>query len=253
MTKSHVTYLAALLICLVAFALNRLELNEYARWFYATGVFSLAGSLTNGLAIHMLFEKVPFLIGSGVIPNRFEAFKSAIKGLMMDEFFNEEILREHWEYHSGSSSIENLLSPAVIEKLPLDRIFNDLVATMLTSPLGSLLKMAGGNSFVEPLRAPLVGRMRRSINEMVQDPQWQESLVHDRALAQDQLETLRNELESVIDARLAELTPQKVKQIVQKIIREHLGWLVIWGGVLGGVMGLVSLVLSDLMGQLSGG
>jgi uncharacterized membrane protein YheB (UPF0754 family) len=25
--------------------------------------------------------------------------------------------------------------------------------------------------------------------------------------------------------------------MVQKIIREHLGWLVVWGGIFGGIMG----------------
>lgn len=47
------------------------------------GFFALSGAVTNWLAIHMLFEKVPFLYGSGVIPNRFDEFKLAIKDLMM--------------------------------------------------------------------------------------------------------------------------------------------------------------------------
>ena len=38
------------------------------------GFFALSGAITNWLAIHMLFEKVPILYGSGVIPNRFDEF-----------------------------------------------------------------------------------------------------------------------------------------------------------------------------------
>jgi hypothetical protein len=34
-----------------------------------------------------------------------------------------------------------------------------------------------------------------------------------------------------------------VKEIVQKLISEHLGWLVVWGGVFGGLIGLVSSFL----------
>jgi len=41
-----------------------------------------------------------------------------------------------------------------------------------------------------------------------------------------------------IDSRLAELTPEKVKLIVEDMMRKHLGWLVVWGGVFGGVIGL---------------
>src|SRR5690349_21611312 len=39
------------------------------------GIFALSGAFTNWIAIYMLFEKVPFLYGSGVVPNRFEEFK----------------------------------------------------------------------------------------------------------------------------------------------------------------------------------
>jgi uncharacterized membrane protein YheB (UPF0754 family) len=42
------------------------------------------------MAIYMLFEKVPFLYGSGIIPNRFEEFKDSIKQLMMQQFFTVE-------------------------------------------------------------------------------------------------------------------------------------------------------------------
>jgi hypothetical protein len=41
----------------------------------SVGFFALSGAITNWLAIYMLFEKVPFLYGSGVIPERFEDFK----------------------------------------------------------------------------------------------------------------------------------------------------------------------------------
>ena len=57
---------------------------------FMTGLFALSGSVTNWLAIHMLFEKVPLLYGSGIIPNKFEEFKMGIKSLVMEEFFNQE-------------------------------------------------------------------------------------------------------------------------------------------------------------------
>ncbi|MDP2284753.1 MAG: DUF445 domain-containing protein, partial [Pseudohongiella sp.] len=36
-------------------------------WVLSAGLFALSGSLTNSLAMHMLFEKVPGFYGSGVI------------------------------------------------------------------------------------------------------------------------------------------------------------------------------------------
>ena len=54
------------------------------------GLFALSGALTNQLAIHMLFEKVPFLYGSGIILDRFESIRNAIKTLIMEQFFTPE-------------------------------------------------------------------------------------------------------------------------------------------------------------------
>jgi len=31
-----------------------------------------------------------------------------------------------------------------------------------------------------------------------------------------------------------------VKEIIERMIQEHLGWLVVWGGVFGGLIGLVT-------------
>ncbi len=56
---------------------------------FTMGLFAFSGAITNWLAVHMLFEKVPGLYGSGVIPARFEAFKAAIKFMMMEQFFTK--------------------------------------------------------------------------------------------------------------------------------------------------------------------
>ena len=52
-----------------------------------TGLFALSGAITNWLAIYMLFERVPGLYGSGVIPLHFEDFKTGINDLIMHQFF----------------------------------------------------------------------------------------------------------------------------------------------------------------------
>ena len=60
----------------------------------STGLFALSGAVTNWLAIHMLFERVPGLYGSGIIPLRFEEFKSGIRELIMEQFFDRVELEE---------------------------------------------------------------------------------------------------------------------------------------------------------------
>lgn len=72
MNKSLLTNLLALALLAGGYQTN----NQIA--FYA-GLFAFSGAITNWLAIHMLFEKVPGLYGSGVIPARFEEFKPPLK------------------------------------------------------------------------------------------------------------------------------------------------------------------------------
>ena len=74
MNKSLLTNIVALLITLIGI-INPFE-NSL---LLMIGLFSLSGGITNWIAIHMLFEKVPMFYGSGVIPKQFNEIKSAIK------------------------------------------------------------------------------------------------------------------------------------------------------------------------------
>ena len=83
MNKSLITNLVALALVLVGFLFEQAIV-------LSVGLFALSGAVTNWLAIHMLFEKVPFLYGSGVITLKFASFKVAIRNLIMTEFFAAE-------------------------------------------------------------------------------------------------------------------------------------------------------------------
>jgi hypothetical protein len=71
------------------------------------GFFALSVVITNWLAIYTLFEKMPFLYGSGVIHNRFDEFKLAIKDLMMEQFFTQENIEHSIE--AGESRVTMFL------------------------------------------------------------------------------------------------------------------------------------------------
>ena len=43
-----------------------------------------------------------------------------------------------------------------------------------------------------------------------------------------------------MDERLKELTAARIKTLIEVIMRQHLGWLVVWGNIFGGTIGVVS-------------
>lgn len=206
------------------------------------GLFAVAGSVTNWLAVHMLFEKVPGLYGSGIIPARFEAFRGAIQHLIMDEFFSQERIERFAEDLFTERADRRLDFSEIIEHTDLSPAFDSLVNTILNSSFGSMLSMVGGQSALERLRKPFTKKLRQALDRIAHSESFQHSVrdkMHDPALAQ----TLHQQVSQIVASRLEELTPERVKNIVQAMIREHLGWLVVWGGVFGALFGLVTGLL----------
>jgi uncharacterized membrane protein YheB (UPF0754 family) len=171
----------------------------------------------------MLFERVPFLYGSGVIPTRFEEFKSGIKTLIVNEFFTKENIQRFFD-ESKTSSLENLAG-----SIDFERVFLGLIEAIETSSMGGMLKMMGGKQALEPLREPIIDKLKIIISEMKADHDLADIAVHE----------VREKIEAIIDRRLEELTPETVKTIIETMIRKHLGWLVVWGGVFGGLIGFL--------------
>ena len=218
MNKSLITNLVSIFIILVGFLYH----DEFS-FIFLVGVFALSGSITNWLAIHMLFEKIPFLYGSGVILDRFEDIKLGIKNLILQELFSvdqiEKFIFDNKEKASGG----------IIEKIDFDRVFVGLVESIESSQLGGMLAMVGGRKALEPLKEPFIKKLRVIIEDFIKENAGNDNSTDELFL----------KIENILDARLADLSPNDIKTIIQKMIREHLGWLVVWGGFFGGLLGLI--------------
>lgn len=231
-SKSLITNLFALAILLFGYVLANQVL-------IMVGLFALSGALTNWLAIHMLFEKVPGLVGSGVIPSRFDEFKLAIKNLMLEQFFNQENIDR---FLSDSVKDQRFDLEPVIQKVDLSGSYNRLVEVIMNSSFGGMLSMFGGADALTPLKEPFIENMKSSLVELVQQDSFHE-LLKDEVEQPDVIEEIQQKVAVIIDSRLDELTPQLVKEMVQQMIHQHLGWLVVWGGVFGGLIGFISAFL----------
>ncbi|MDY0052676.1 MAG: DUF445 family protein [Aliarcobacter sp.] len=234
MNKSDITNLITVLIMAYGYSNG----NDM---IFMVGLFALSGAVTNTLAIHMLFEKVPFLYGSGVIESKFSQFKLSIHNLLMNQFFTRENLTRFFqdEVNSAKKTID---FEKILNKTDFSPAYESLKESVMQSSFGGMLGMFGGEAALEPLREPFTKKLQASIISISQNDAFQD-VVNEALKSEDLSEDIYNKLSLIVDARLEELTPAMVKEIVQDMIKEHLGWLVIWGAVFGGLIGLVSTLV----------
>jgi hypothetical protein len=174
----------------------------------------------------MLFEKVPLLYGSGVILDKFEDIKLGIKNLILQELFTEAQINNFLLDNKVTTS------ETIINKIDFDKVFIGLVEAIEGSQLGGMLAMVGGRKALDPLKDPFTKKLKIIIEDFVTENTSSDN-------NSDTTESLLLKIENILDARLADLSPEDIKLIIQKMIKEHLGWLVVWGGFFGGLLGLL--------------
>jgi len=216
--------------------------SEFSQVLHNIGLFSLSGAITNWLAVHMLFEKVPGLYGSGIIPNRFEEFKSGIQSLIMEQFFNKENINKFFQESGVGGSNQIDLSP-LLEEVDYDAIFEKLITAINESQLAPMLQMLGGEKALEPIKPKIIEKIKEALIELSGDPKIS-SAVQEKIASTMETLNISGQVEAIVTSRLNELTPNMVKEIIQEMIRQHLGWLVVWGGIFGGLIGAISYFMS---------
>ncbi len=229
-SKSSIVNIISILLIASSFYVS----PEYSKYLYYSGLFALSGAVTNWLAIYMIFNKIPFIYGSGIIELNFEKFKSSIKSMIMEQFFTKNRLEQFFEQEEKKID----LSP-IIEEADFNVAFDALKESVMESKFGQLINMFGGEDSLELLRVTFTKKLKSSIISIVSSETFQKQLNHyikHSSLSED----LITKVDNIVSNRLNELGPKSVKELVNKLIAEHLEWLVVWGGVFGGLIGLLS-------------
>ena len=230
--------------------------------FYSASMFAFSGGITNWLAVKMLFDRIPGLIGSGVIPARFKEIRSKVKDLIMEHFFDEEHLRQFFDEQSGSMDWSRYLKTkeggggpmeAVIaqqwDKLTAPGVVQPIVDRQLEkltqSSIGGMILLVGIdkirptiNQFVSSFIQSMQGKVLELAAEIGTDD-LQLDLDH-AAVVHD----VREKVDQLLQNKLEQLRSDDVKRMMEDVIRQHLGWLVVWGNVFGALLGVMAYFLS---------
>ncbi len=202
---------------------------------FSAGLFSLCGSLTNEIALYMLFERIPGLYGSGVIPLQHERLKESIRQLMMTQFFDDEKMDTLIERFTSDNPIKG---EQLLRQFDLNPVFDQIVLAVKASKFGGMLDMIGGGA-LESLRESALAHLQLGLAEAIDDKKFGTKL--EQMLKQpDAKQHLQRTFTTLIQTQLDQLTAQQVKEIIRAMVHKHLGWLVVWGGIGGGCIGLLA-------------
>jgi len=210
--------------------------QEAARWILAAGLFGFAGGITNWVAIKMLFDRVCDLPGSGVIPRQFKEIRQVIKDTIMKTFFDGPYLEAYMNKKMANIAGELNLGAKlkeVLETPEVDAMITKALEELGNKPEGTMIMMMGIVPVqLKPLITPFISSMADDIAPLLAKMFDAKSIFS--------VEKLRAEIDTLMTEKLLELTPERVRDLLEEVIRTHLGWLVVWGNVFGALIGLVS-------------
>ena len=248
-TKGSVSNYITFGILVIALVLYSSNPNVVAfHYLLSFGLFGFAGGFTNWLAVKMLFDKIGcggiYLIGSGVIPRQFKEIRETVKTTIMATFFDQQYLGKYLNDRS-KGLLDKIDIESRIKKIVDDPSTEEIMAKklqeMAATPQGAFLAMV-------PVMMP--GMTMRSIAAMMK-PALAGFATEMATKMKDSfditefvsVDNVRDEIDELMTEKLKELTPPIVKKLMEDVIREHLGWLIIWGNIFGGGLGIISQAL----------
>eukprot|EP00746_Dinoflagellata_sp_MGD_P009266 gnl/MRDRNA2_/MRDRNA2_118757_c0_seq1.p1 gnl/MRDRNA2_/MRDRNA2_118757_c0~~gnl/MRDRNA2_/MRDRNA2_118757_c0_seq1.p1 ORF type:complete len:391 (-),score=80.77 gnl/MRDRNA2_/MRDRNA2_118757_c0_seq1:86-1258(-) len=225
------------------------EMQPY-NFVLAIGVFGFAGGITNWLAVKMLFDKIPGLYGSGVIPMQYKNIRKTVKTEIMHTFFDEDYLKGY----IGQRAPELLRRLNIHERLmkvinapDFDEKMAAKLEEISATPQGMILAMvkpfmSGGLAGLVPMvKPPLVSIASEIAKELTT---MEEQGNSEEIVELIPVDVVRSEIDALMTERLATLTPEVVKELLENVIRDHLGWLVVWGNIFGSIIGVIALAVT---------
>ena len=187
--------------------------HPLAPWVLAAGLFGFAGGITNWLAVKMLFDRVCALPGSGVIPMRFKEIREVVKNTIMKTFFDGPYLEQYMDRKMGALvgqvDVAGKLRQA-LESPEVDAIIDKQLTELADKPEGMLLMMGGIQPIMlKPMVKPFVVGMAEDVAPMLTD------LIDVKSILS--VEKLRDEIDTLMTDKLQELTPDRVKNLMEEV------------------------------------
>lgn len=221
----------------------------------AFGLFGFSGGVTNALAVKMLFDKIPLLYGSGIIPERFLEIRAAIKSMLMRAFFEpsfvERTINDKLPLLLDSLDIQGRME-SFAKSSTFDTMMEGAVEELLANPnAGMMLKMAGKENILnmgKPMAVNMLTNLAPKMQQFMMGEGGEGNGNGGDGKSPVDVAIIIKHIDEMMEARLLHLTPSIIKTLMEGVIRDHLVWLVVWGNIFGGMIGLVAAIITSQLG-----
>jgi len=112
----------------------------------AAGLFGFSGGVTNWLAIKMLFDHVPGLVGSGVVTRQFKVIRQTVMETVLDTFFDADYLGSYVVDKAAAFANSSFLSDKIqliLQDPAVEVAVEKELAAMGMRPEGMMLMTMG--------------------------------------------------------------------------------------------------------------
>lgn len=175
----------------------------------ALGLFGFSGGITNWLAIKMLFDRVPFLIGSGVITKQFKEIRQTVMDTVLETFFDSAFLGQYIGDKAAELEQSDFLRKkiaGILEDDEVDAMLLKHLEALMLKPEGMMLAMIGMNAeSLRPLVRPMVLALDVEIAPMITSQFDPAKMIDTKAI--------RGQVKELMRTKMEMLTPEMVKAV----------------------------------------
>jgi len=209
----------------------------------AFGLFGFAGGMTNWLAIRMMFDKIPFLIGSGILLNNFVEIRDNVKKTTMATYFDaghlSHYVTQKTEIILNSLQLDESIRE-VIRSPGVQALISDKIEEVFSTPEGLVLGLVVNKEKVKLNIMPSFENAGKDIVPLVSQ------LIRNSEHLSE--EKVRDQVDRLITSKLVEMHPKNIIAVVKEMVENELGWVIVWGNVFGGLLGLILEVVTVFKG-----
>lgn len=278
----------SLTISAIVFATSYLLPQGPQFWVRAAGEAALIGSLVDFMAIKMLFERYPFLPGSGVIPRNREKIINGLAESVEKEWLTPESIKGHFAgLDLGSlvrSGLNKLKDDDDLLKMILHEVstngvswvdnhqFLDFLAKKIREKVGRLGHLAHNVGVVDfdEIAVDVAENIANEIKHLPENEQLKTLIRDELAKISDQtsssmtvsvrierikdaiIDSLFGQLEgriaTMVKENLSTFTDDEIRHMFESKTRRQLEWIRVNGALYGALFGLILAAINRYFG-----